>query len=101
MVAVATGGGGNLAVDHHALAHAAVRLSDVAVALDRCGDDTPHGNTGDAAVLVATVLAAFSDVGAQLVAEASIIGAAVESCSAGLASVDADQAVAVLGTGTH
>ena len=102
MVAIAADGGGNLAVDYAALAHAATVLADAGETLDGCGATTPpEADQGDAAALVAAMLAAFTDTAAQVVAETSIIGAAVEACASGLASSDADQAVAVLTAGNH
>lgn len=100
MVAIAADGGGNVAVDYAALERTAHALADAGETLDGCGDTTPPGaDQGDAAALVAAMLAAFTDTAAQVVAESSIIGAAVEACASGLASTDADQAVAVLTAG--
>jgi hypothetical protein len=96
----AAGGGGDLTVDYAALGRAATELTGVGGALDATGGGAPTGgNSGDAAALIAQLLAIFADAAAIIMAETSVVASAVEVCSSGLASTDAEQAVTILTTG--
>jgi hypothetical protein len=101
VVADGGGGGGDLSVDYSALARAGTVLTEAGSHLDACGSTAPaSGDTGDAAALIAAMFSGFADSAGKLVGEASVLGAAVQVCSSGLASTDAEQAVAVLRGGS-
>jgi hypothetical protein len=94
------GGGAAMYYDTGAMNASAHELYKIATAIDDTGDSVPAcGNYGDAAGLMAVLLAAYADAGARLAAEASLLGEVVEVCSSGMQTVDADQAVQILRTG--
>ena len=91
---------GELRYDHVALSEAACALRSTAASLDSGAGAAPSGGDyGAAAPLVAAIIAAVSDAGASVAAEASVLAGTVDVISHGIQATDAQQAVDLLRTG--
>jgi hypothetical protein len=95
---VAEGGGpDDLVVDHGTLEQVVSGLADAAEALDGSGASAPAGGDyGDAAALVATMLAAVAEAGARIAFEATTLSSVVGECNSAAATADRDAAASYL-----
>lgn len=93
MVTSDGGRGTEVAADFGALHGAEVSIAGAASDLDGVGADVPGGDFGEAAALVANLLAAYTEVAAQLVTEAKILALGVRVASGGMSTSDLEQAV--------
>jgi hypothetical protein len=91
-VAVLAESTAGLACDYDALRGAQVALASAAAELDAAGR-APSGDHGEAAGLLAVLVAALSESAARLVAEGKVLGLGVRVAATGLAATDAEQAL--------
>jgi hypothetical protein len=96
------GGGGGFTVDRAGLVDVAGALQTAASDLDGLGTGVPGtGAAGEAAALLAAVLAGFTGAGARIAVETSTIATTVEQCADGYGTADAAQAESYLVGGSE
>ena len=84
---------GGVACDYGALRGAETALASAAADLDGAGALVPAGDHGEAAALVAVLLATLSETAARLVTEGKVLGLGIRVASGEVETTDADQAL--------
>lgn len=94
------GGGTGLDIDYDALGRTATALTTASTDLDAIGRSTPGtGDTGDAGALLAMMISRFTDTGARLAVESSVLADLVTECTKTAGDADRAAAEAYLLTG--
>lgn len=87
------GSGGEVAAEFSALRDAVTGIAGAASDLDSVGADVPEGDFGEAAALVTNLMAAYTEVAAQLVTEGKVLALGVRVASGAMSATDLEQAV--------
>ncbi len=91
--AASDGGTSPVVISHDKVRSVTSKLAEAGTTLDACAASMPPtGGTGDAEMLIAAILAEFSDSAVDLISEGELLSQTADACN--VAYADADSAAA-------